>query len=80
MGECKFDRAWIGNCNKPTKEGSEYCVEHDIPCCVCGEHATHECSETFQFVCGAPLCNNCTHDFSGGSGTGWFKHCRKETE
>lgn len=67
MGECKFNRAWIGLCKQPTVEGTEYCTEHLIgshhegynksACCQCGEQATHDCPETFQLVCGAPLCD-----------------------
>lgn len=65
--ECKFDKAWIGKCKQPTVEGTEYCTDHLIgshhdgynksACCQCGEQATHDCAETFQLVCGAPLCD-----------------------
>lgn len=41
-----------------TLEGKEYCLEHSkTNCVICGEQATHECAETFQFVCGTPLCD-----------------------
>lgn len=30
-------------------------------CCVCGKPATHECDWCGQFVCGAPICDTCTH-------------------
>lgn len=58
MGECKFDKSWIGRCKQPIFGTTEYCTEHlDVKCCQCGEQATHDCEETFQFVCGAPLCD-----------------------
>lgn len=58
MGECKFDKAWVGRCKKETVEGTEYCTDHlKETCRVCGEQATHDCGETFQLVCGTPLCN-----------------------
>lgn len=58
MCECKFDKAWIGYCKKETVEGENYCAEHiNTKCAICGEQATHECAETFQFVCGTPLCD-----------------------
>lgn len=58
MNKCKFVKAWQGKCNAPTVEDSLYCKEHNgEACCVCGEQATHDCSETFQFVCGFPLCD-----------------------
>lgn len=55
---CKFEIAWVGQCKKPVVEGTEYCTEHlSLKCRICGEQATHECAETFQFVCGVPLCD-----------------------
>lgn len=61
MGECKFDKSWVGRCKKPTIDESfveGYCEEHSkVTCCQCGEQATHDCEETFQFVCGSPLCD-----------------------
>jgi hypothetical protein len=55
---CKFNKAWIGICNKENIIGEEYCEEHlQIKCSVCGEQATHDCHETNQFVCGTPLCD-----------------------
>lgn len=58
MNKCKFDKAWQGKCGAPTVEDSHYCEEHTgLVCCVCGEQATHDCRETFQFVCGFPLCD-----------------------
>lgn len=71
MNKCKFSEAWRGACGKETEEGKEYCKEHYLDplnpetdslfsknqCRVCKEQATHECAETFQFVCGVPLCD-----------------------
>lgn len=65
MEGCKYDVAWVGRCKKDVVEGTEYCPDHlnhvdndsyKAKCCQCGEQATHECPETFQFVCGSPLC------------------------
>lgn len=58
---CKFIKSWVGKCGKDAVEGSEYCEEHSATkCSVCGKQATQDCGETYQFVCGAPLCDNCT--------------------
>lgn len=57
---CKFVKAWIGDCNAPTEQGQEYCEIHSkMVCAVCGKQATHDCAETYQFVCGIPLCDEC---------------------
>jgi len=90
MDKCKFNQAWIGECGKPTVDGSEYCKEHkDEKCCSCGSQATRSCSETGQFVCGAPLCDDCDHTTfpdgtNGGIGfneqklpEGMKRHCKK---
>jgi hypothetical protein len=77
MSKCKFDRGWIGKCNNEVVKGTDYCSEHlDINCVSCGKQATHDCPETFQFVCGAPLCDNCIHDFRDKT-TGCYSHCKK---
>lgn len=53
---CNFELAWRGPC------GKSRCKEHsDIKCYCCGSPATHECEETFGFVCGTPLCDDCVH-------------------
>ena len=55
---CKFGRAYIGPCGRGD---ADLCEEHaGKKCCVCGEQATQECCYAGQFVCGAPLCPNCT--------------------
>lgn len=84
---CKFIKAWIGVCDKP---GEPMCEEHSTTLCSsCGKAATHECAETGQFVCGAPLCNDCEHTIyedgtNGGIGfnqqeppEGMKFHCKK---
>lgn len=70
--ECKFIKAWIGECGQDADE-SGYCGEHKIKCCSCGAQATHECVETLQFVCGAPLCGDCTHNVHHDG----HVHCKK---
>lgn len=90
--KCKFVRAWIGRCNKPVVS-SCLCEEHaEIKCCSCGSLATHDCSETGQFVCGAPLCDDCEHTLAedgtnGGIGfnaqklpEGMNSHCKKSEQ
>lgn len=76
-GKCKFDIAWGGLCGDPADE-TGMCEKHrGMKCRSCGAQATRECSYTGQFVCGAPLCDNCTHtdgDFSKGLGWGFVGH------
>jgi hypothetical protein len=87
---CKFDIAWRGKCNElAVKNGM--CEEHaDLLCVSCGKPATHSCSETGQFCCGAPLCDDCEHTIAddGTNGNiGFFQtapfpegmhaHCKK---
>ena len=80
MGNCTFDLAWRGPC-KATCEGS-VCTQHAaVKCCVCGEQATHECDHTGQFVCGAPLCNNCeghTDTSKPAGGWGFMNHTHRQ--
>ena len=61
MNKCVYEVAWVGNCGKPTvSEDLKYCDEHSSKkCAECGEQATRECNETYQFVCGRPLCKSC---------------------
>ncbi len=83
LGRCKFDKAWVGQCSNQANGGN--CEEHsNIKCVSCGETATHECSETMQFVCGAPLCDECEHTIqSNGCNSGGIlpqglkSHCKK---
>ncbi len=87
MARCEFDIAWRGPC------GVENCPDHSgLSCISCGEQATHECDETGQFVCGAPLCDDCEHTTAedgtnGGVGfnsqtlpKGMKHHCKKSEQ
>lgn len=63
---CKFAIAWMGLCNKRTENQASFCLEHEKQkCCVCGRQAVETCSVALQLVCGAPLCEGCTHDYEG---------------
>ena len=81
MGKCIFDRAWIGACSKESAE-NDFCEEHiNSKCCVCKKQATRECAYAGQFVCGSPLCDNCTgfNDPSKDSGSwGFMNHSHKK--
>lgn len=85
MGQCKFNKAWQGQCKNEAIEGSDFCKEHTgLKCSSCGEPATRECDETMGLVCGAPLCDNCEHTIqsngcnNGGElPAGYKAHCRK---
>lgn len=83
MKKCTYDKAWIGKCNVEIPDDKCACPEHEvIKCCVCGEQATGECDHTAQFVCGFPLCDNCTgvQDSTKGwgfMGFGGHSHKRK---
>ena len=84
MNGCTYWPSWQPQCRQ-TCEG-EFCEKHaNIMCCVCGSKAVHECDHTGQFVCGAPLCNNCEGhtDTSAKSGSWGFAnhtHRRKAME
>jgi hypothetical protein len=70
MKRCVFNMAWIGQC-KEEAAGSACCAKHNLKCASCGAPATHDCDETGQFVCGAPLCDNCEHAiFTDGTNGG----------
>ena len=61
MKQCKWSQAWLGRC-KGEAGIMGYCGEHDSKkCSSCGDPATHDCGQTGQFVCGAPLCDRCEH-------------------
>lgn len=69
MNKCKFVVAWVGPCKQPCVE--EFCDKHAAEICSgCGAHATHDCCHTGQFVCGAPLCENCTGLFDETKSSG----------
>jgi hypothetical protein len=90
---CHFDIAWVGKCEALAVDHG-MCEEHkDLKCSSCGEPATHSCYETGQFVCGAPLCDNCEHTtaMDGTNGNiGFFRtsdlpkgmkeHCKKSEQ
>lgn len=60
---CLFDKAWIGPCKKPTKEGFKFCDDHlKEKCFKCKKQATKECDFAGQFVCGMPTCDKCRHE------------------
>jgi hypothetical protein len=71
--KCKFEKAWIGSCNKDSGD-SEICEEHTKEKCVsCGEQAVRECAQTgIQFVCGCPLCATCQHGRAPRDNPGMF--------
>ena len=89
---CPFIKAWSGRCNRPVPKGATTCQEHKLTCSSCGAQATHECDETGQFVCGAPLCDNCEHTIFGNGtngGIGFYAqnppagmkaHCKKSEQ
>lgn len=59
---CHFSRAYIGQCTETVVAGKKYCKAHAaVVCAGCGKQASHDCPETFQFMCGAPLCDTCQH-------------------
>jgi hypothetical protein len=62
MNGCKYIKCYASsNCGDDTVNGSDFCLEHiNKECVSCKEQATYECCHTGQFVCGAPLCDNCT--------------------
>lgn len=86
MNNCKFSRAWIGPCKEDTN--GEYCEEHTkLKCSSCGAQATRDCAETMQFVCGAPLCDDCEHTIrENGCNSGaplpqdYKAHCKKDKQ
>ena len=80
MSYCRYWPCWQSQC-KMECEG-EFCSTHaGKQCCVCGEQAAHECNHTGQFVCGAPLCDNCEGytDTSKPSGSwGFMNHAHRK--
>ena len=86
---CGFDQAWVGNCKTPVASENDRCEKHTKKCVSCGVMATRSCDQTGQFVCGAPLCDDCEHTIAadgtnGGIGfnaqsppEGMKDHCKK---
>lgn len=57
LTQCQYDKPWQGTCKADAENG--YCAKHKEEKCRCGKQATHGCSHAGQFVCGAPLCDEC---------------------
>lgn len=52
--------------------GEDFCEKHSTMKCVsCGSPATHGCDFCGQFVCGAPLCDNCIGATDKGPAGNW---------
>jgi len=63
---CRFEISWQGKCGKPSTNG--WCSEHEkLKCCSCGEKATKSCEHASSLVCGAPLCDTCSHSLENNS-------------
>lgn len=74
---CKFSTYGYA-CGKHVEHGRYLCEEHaKATCASCGQPATHGCDFCGQFVCGTPLCDECTFgtDDSKPSGAwGFMNH------
>lgn len=69
-GSCTFSTYGVA-CGKETI-GSDFCDEHSkSKCSSCGQPATHGCSFCGQFVCGAPLCDDCAYASDKGPSGSW---------
>jgi len=93
MEQCKFIKAWVGQCKEEATE-TGFCEKHSKEICVsCRTQATHECDETGQFVCGVSLCDDCEHTIAEdgtNGGIGFFRvspfpegfkdHCKKTAQ
>ena len=68
--KCKFS-TYGAACGDETV-GSDLCEKHAAEkCCSCGAPATHGCDFCGQFVCGAPLCGDCTWGTDKGPSGSW---------
>ena len=59
MEKCVFE---VAGCRRCTAEATDdqFCARHKaLRCVVCKKQATKECDYTEQFICDAPLCENC---------------------
>lgn len=57
---CQFSTYGVP-CGATVEHGSYFCENHKAASCVsCSKPSTHGCDYCGQFVCGAPLCNDCT--------------------
>lgn len=61
MCKCKYVPCYSDSkCNRVCEDNELFCNSHKGKTCVsCGSQATKECNHTGQFVCGAPLCDDC---------------------
>lgn len=82
MAKCQYQLAWQGQCNADCAD--RFCTVHQqVTCSVCWEQATHECEHTGQFVCGAPLCDNCeghTDISKPTGGWGFLNHAHRQKD
>ena len=68
--KCKFSTYGYA-CGAETI-GADLCEKHAATKCVsCREPATHGCPFCGQFVCGAPLCDNCVGTSDKGPAGAW---------
>lgn len=86
---CGFSIAWVGKCKTPVDAEGCRCDKHSgIKCASCGKPAMKECDETGGLVCGAPLCDECTHNTHPEGHNGMFhkwpegmkQHCKKSEQ
>lgn len=68
--QCKHET--YGYRCRGTAIGFDYCEEHDgLKCVSCGKQSTHGCPFEGQFVCGAPLCDECVGATDKGPSGAW---------
>lgn len=74
---CKFSTYGYA-CGKHVEHGRYLCEEHaTAKCASCGQPATHGCDFCGQFVCGTPLCDECTFgtdDSKSAGAWGFMNH------
>jgi hypothetical protein len=78
--KCQFSTYGYA-CGKPIEHGHYYCDECKAKVCAsCGAPATHGCDYCGQFVCGAPICDECEgwNDNTKSSGSwGFMNHSHR---
>mgnify|MGYP001259955189 CR=1 FL=1 len=57
--QCRRMMSWAGRCQSTDINDNGFCANHAKDRCHCGKQATKECGHAGQFVCGAPLCDDC---------------------
>ena len=82
---CRYVPAYSSPCGALIADENGFCAKHKkrAQCCVknCENRATHECNHCGQFVCGAPLCDDChgTTDETKTSGCwGFMNHIHRK--